>query len=687
LAAVLAAGCGRARPQPLDNLLLVTLDTTRADRVGAYGNSLGLTPNLDRLAAGGARFEAAWSPAPLTLPSHATMLTGLLPVAHGLRQNGSGELPPEVDTLATRLAGAGFRNGAFVSAFVLNHRFGLARGFATYDDEIAQRPGRPAGLEAQRPGRETVDRALAWLAARDGRRWFLWVHLFDAHAPYEPPEPFKSRFASPYDGEVAETDAQLGRLLDALAASGQSTKTLVVVAGDHGEALGEHGEPTHGLLLYEPTLHVPLVVSALERIRAGSVVRTPVSLVDLAPTAADLLGVTWPAGPQGRSGEDLANALREDAEPAPHDLYAETEYPRLFGWAPLAALRRGAAKFVHAPEPELFDLASDPGETRNRIDEDRRAAVEMKQRVEALRSGALDRSTAEPDAESQRQLAALGYVGGAAAPAARAAADPKRMAPLFSRLEKARQAMEGGNAAEAVRELTRLVGEDPGNPIFRGTRALALRRLGQSAKALDDLRQSLAAGQASEQVLFDLAATLHEAGRLDEAERVLGELLRRDPQHAEAHDTLGILKLEAGDPAAARAEFARALEVEPGNANAANNLGNALRALGQMAEAEREYRRALALASDWAEPWNGLGALLVQSGRAEEALGAFERALALDPALHEARLNRAIALDTLGRKREAAAGYREFLALTRTDPRFAAQQRAARALLARLGEG
>jgi choline-sulfatase len=684
---LVAALSACARPQPPQHLLLVTLDTFRADRVGAYGHNGGLTPNLDRLAAEGVRFDAAWSSAPLTLPSHATLLTGLQPVAHGLRQNGSGTLAADVETLATRLAAEGFRTGAWVSAFVLNHRFGLARGFATYDDEIAQRPGRPAGMEAQRPGRDVVDRALAWFQTRDGRRQFLWVHLFDAHAPYEPPEPSRSKAVSPYDGEIAETDAQLGRLLAALDAAGLAKETLVVVAADHGEALGDHGEPTHGLLLYEPTIRVPLVVRATGRLAPGGAVTTPVGLVDLAPTIASLLGVSWPTPPSPTNGRDLTPALLAGREPAAADLYAESEYPRLFGWAPMAALRRGADKFVWAPEPELFDLATDPAEANNLVDARRRDASAMKSAVDALRTGALDRSTAQPDEESRRQLAALGYASGSSSEAAagRAAPDPKRMAPLFARLENARQSMETGRVAEAAEELTRLVAADPANPVFRGTRAMALRRLGQSDEALAELERSLGDGPGQLQTLFDLAATLHAAGKRHEAERVLRELLRRDPDFAEARNTLGVLRLEAGAPADAAGEFERTLRLDPGNANAANNLGNALRALGRREEAERAYRRALELAADWADPWNGLGALLVETGRLDEAIHAFERTLQLDPRRHEARLNRAIAFDTAGRRAEASAAYREFLRASDGDARFRDQRKAATALLARLG--
>ena len=363
------AGCGQGDAPRKPNLLLVTLDTVRADHLGCYGDREAVTPWLDRLAGEGLRFADAASTVPLTLPSHTSLLSGLLPPHHGLRNNGLGALPAGTATLATLLVAQGYRTGAFIGAFVLDHRFGLARGFEVYDDEIPRDPKAGVSLEAERPGSEVVDRALAWLehpAGEDRRPFFLWVHLYDAHAPYVPPPAWGARHPGrPYDAEISAVDEQVGRLLTALDRRGLARTTVVAVAADHGEGLGEHGELTHGLLLYEPTLRVPLVLRAPGRL-APRVVRTPVSLVDLAPTLAGLLGRTFPATPdQPLDGRNLAPALLQGGEPAAGDLYAETRYPAIFGWSPLAALRRRDLKYIASPSPELYDLRRDPRETAN----------------------------------------------------------------------------------------------------------------------------------------------------------------------------------------------------------------------------------------------------------------------------------------------------------------------------------
>ena len=675
-----AAACAAPPPAgPPPSVVLVTIDTLRADRVGAFGGPAGLTPNFDRLAAAGASFQAAWSAAPLTLPAHASVMTGLWPPHHGLRDNGMGALPAGVPTLAQALAGGGRRTAAFVGAFVLDHRFGLDRGFATYDDEIAKAPGRPSGLEAERPGREVVDRALAWLAAGDASPFFLWVHLYDPHAPYEPPEPFRSRYAGrPYDGEVAEADAELGRLLAALDRRTGAAGTVIAVAADHGEALGDHGEPTHGLLLYEPTLRVPLAVRA-PGIAPGTRVAAPVSLADLGPTLAGLAGARWPAGGPALDGRDLAADLRAGREPPTTDLYAETEYPLIFGWSALAAARRGTMKYIEAPRRELYDLLGDPGESRDLLAGERRLAAELGRGVAAIR--AAPRAAAAPagDVEEARaRLATLGYLTGAAAAAGRVGRDPKDVVGLFARLERARVDLEAGRLEEAAAALDRLVAEDPENPVFRGTLAETLRRRGQREAAVSESGRALAAAPADVQGWLRLARSLESAGRPERAEEAYLQALRLDPRQAEAWNSLGVLHAGIGRLEPARADFERALAADPAHATAANNLGNVLRELGRPAEAEAAYRKATALAPTYPDPWNGLAVLEVARGNPAAALPFLDRALELAPMQHEALLNRAIAYQMLGERQRAVADLDAFLSRTRGDASYAPQRRAAR---------
>jgi arylsulfatase A-like enzyme/Flp pilus assembly protein TadD len=660
----------------------VTIDTVRADHLGAYGDREAETPNLDRLAAQGLRFDQAMSAVPLTLPSHATILSGLLPPHHGLRNNGAGKFPAAKGTLATRLSAAGYRTGAFVGSYVLDHRFGLVRGFDRYDDEIARDPAAPGALEAERPGSEVVDRALGWLKENDSRPFFAWVHLYDAHAPYDPPEPFRSRHAAhPYDGEVASVDAQVGRLLDWIAASGRADRTIVAVAADHGESLGEHGELTHGFLLYEPTVHVPLIV------RVPGVppraIAAPVSLADLAPTIGGLVGDPFPAA--GLDGRDLSGALRAGKDPAEADLYAESEYPRVFGWSGLSALRRKNLKYIEAPNPELYDLARDARESVN-------LAAAAGRPDLAARIALFRRETVAPekapsgDSESAAKLASLGYIGGAPPRTAprTGAKDPKTMVDLFRRFEEAHWATVAGKLAEATATLTKLVSEDPENPVFLDSLAQARRKARDYPAAIAGYRRAIDAAPDDPDYRYDLAVTLQEAGRGKESLAVLEEAIRRDGSRPESHNALGIALWARANAAEALVEFDRAAALDPLDARAQNNRGNVLRELRRADEAEAAYRRAIALAPRYADPWNGLGALEVGQRRFAEAVASFDRAIALAPEDHEALLNRGIALEMAGDFASAAASYRDFLAAAGDDPNFARQRQVAGQLIARL---
>ncbi|HVR11076.1 MAG TPA: sulfatase-like hydrolase/transferase [Thermoanaerobaculia bacterium] len=728
------------------NLLLVTLDTVRADHLGCYGDALAETPALDRLASEGIRFAHAASPVPLTLPSHTSILTGLLPLHHGVRNNGAAGLPAGTATLATTLAGAGYRTGAFVAAFVLDHRFGLQPGFAVYDDEVNRDPNAGWVLEAERPGNVVVDRALAWLGRDDARPFFLWVHLYDAHAPYNAPSPQRERHPGrPYDGAVAFDDAQLGRLLAELDRRGWRERTVVAVTADHGESLGEHGEATHGLLLYEPDLAVPLLLRAPGL--APRAVATPVSLVDLAPTLAGLLRLPWTRPADGR---DLSAALTARREPPPIDLYAETRYPEVFGWSPLAALRRRDLKYISGGGgawPELYDLTRDPHEAVNlagtagtaapaaarghaasaaaagpaagpaagfdaatalrgfatRLAEIEATTVRRRPGAAGVPRGA---TPAPPDAETRARLASLGYVASspatgaagtsaavaagatAAAPAAGAAPrgpDSRRQVELFQRFERAHDEQLAGKADAALADLEAVVAADPPNAVFRAKLAQALRERGRLDRAIPLYRRAAADAAGDPEAWYNLASALQEAGQLGEARAAIERALRLDPGRAEAHNTLGIVLLGEQRPQDARREFAAATAADPRNAHAWNNLGNVLRGLGRLGEAEQAYRRALAVAPNYPEAWNGLGTLAVERDQPAAAVPFFDRALALAPGYQEVRLNRAIALQMAGDRAAAADAYRDYLRATDSEPRqFAEQRQAARHFLEQL---
>jgi len=395
--------------RPSIGIVIVTLDTTRADRLSVYGYMDAAMPHLDALAREGVVFDQAVTVAPLTLPAHCSLFTGLFPPAHGVRDNAAEPLAPTVATLAEILRGRGFRTGGFVGSVVLDASRGLARGFEQYHGVTPDgRTERPS--PGQRRGDAVMSDALQWLEGVGDSPFFLWTHLNDAHRPYDPPEPYRSTFADPYIGEIAFADAQVGRLLDALDRKRLRERTIVVVAGDHGESLGDHGERDHGIFVYESVLHVPLIVRApnVPPSRVSDVVR----LVDVMPTVLDLLGVPRPA----TDGVSLADLLHGGTRHVDLEAYSESFYPERFGWSPLRSLRSGRFKFIEAPRRELYDLERDPFEQRNLYQERRDLSNLMEQRLVTLEGNpplqhVADVSAVAPDV--RQRLASLGYVASA----------------------------------------------------------------------------------------------------------------------------------------------------------------------------------------------------------------------------------------------------------------------------------
>jgi Flp pilus assembly protein TadD len=564
------AACARPAPAGPASVLLVTIDTLRADRVGAYGDAAARTPRLDALAREGVVFERAFSPVPLTLPAHATILTGLLPPEHGVRGNGAFALPAAPATLAEAFQARGLETAAFVAAFPVARRFGLDRGFDAYDDAIQ----RATGLHfefAERRADRVVDAALAWLAGRSGAV-FVWVHLYDPHAPYDPPAGFRD--LDPYRGEIAFADAQLGRLLtawDARAAAG-----VTAVASDHGEAFGEHAEESHGLFVYDTTLRVPLLLRG-PGIPAGVRVGSPVGLADLAATLSELVGKG--PFPHGRSLARFWGRGRQAAAAEEAALYAETLAPRFdFGWSELRAWREGRYKYVRAPRAELYDVEADPGESRDLKALQPAVAERLAGRLEAALGRMGDAlSHRAPDTEAAERLRALGYVQG---PGGRgSAADPKDKVELARLIARATGPFRG--PAEVAAVYADLASRDPENPLVNFRLADALLRAGRTREAASVFRRVVEAGPRSADPFVGLATACAQLGRLGEAQSVLEQALEVEPGNGQVHYNLGELARLRGDTAEARARYEGALADPVTRERAQARLGALARAGGR----------------------------------------------------------------------------------------------------------
>lgn len=685
-AAIAAAEALRAGP----NLLIVTLDTVRADHLGAYGYGDAETPVLDDLAATGIRFDHVASTAPITLVAHGSIMTGQIPPHHGLRDNGNFLADDGVATLAQVLKGSGYATGGFVGSFVLDGRFGIARGFDAYTDFRALESDAETELllNVQRRADAVVDEAIAWLDDQPGP-FFAWVHLYDPHTPYEPPEPFASRHRGrPYDGEIAYTDEQLGRLLRYLDESGRARDTLLVVTADHGEGLGDHGETWHAFFVYDSTIRVPLIVRG-EGLPSGLVIDGQASLVDLLPTALALLGIEDPDR-SGRDGQDL-RALIVDPAAAGPAAYAESFVPFLnFGWSELRALHAGGYKYVAAPRPELYDLRADPGEEDDLAGRDPDRVAAMGALLDAMVAGddalavAAGRVSADP--ETLERLRGLGYLGGSARPVTSDRdVDPKdkieayesftrgfeaateavrvgrwemaeaqlreldRIAPdqFIIQHYLGRTALGRGDAATAIEFLERSIALNPSyySPTYVEL-AKAYQGAGQPQRAMELLEEAVAAYPDNFALRFNLGYHLQAAGRLDEALASYRRAAELVPDHPQLLNNIASVHLARGEPEEALAAMRQALELNPDDGRTWGNVGMVLGGSGQFEEAEEAFRRAVELLPSEASLHFNLGLALMRQGKNADAIAALRRALEIDPGMVPARQ----ALQALGGK-------------------------------------
>ncbi len=638
LALLAAAG-----PLPAPNLLLVTIDTLRADRVGAYGFAAGATPALDALAREGVLFEDAVAHVPQTRPSHACLFTGRLPFEHGIRDNFSKPLDPGTPTLASILKERGYATGGVIGAYPVSRDSGLQRGFDVFDDPFAAASSVATRRDrSERRAQEVVDRALEWLRAPRTTPFFAWVHLFDPHAPYDPPPPFRQRFAKDlYAGEVAYADSQVQRLLAWIEGAGARESTLVVVTSDHGEGLGDHGENEHGFFVYDTTLRVPLIMRWPGRLPAGLRVGGQFRGVDLLPTLLELLGHP----PTPTSGVSRAGLLRPGGKLPDNEAYVESLYASLhFGCAPLRGLRAEGWKYIDAPRAELFRLTEDPAEARNRIDDRASVAAAMRTRLLARDRGMVAPSLPAADASAMERLAALGYVAGGFFSGTPSGADPKDKLQEFQSftgdVTRGVRLFEAKDYEGAARLLTRLAASTrlPDGRVlerrsfnvdyFLGRSLLELRRF---AEAVTPLARAVELSPSAMPAYAYLSRAQAGAGLAQDALSTVERGLQKAPNNAELHQMKGRLLLAEGNLAAARTSLERARSLDPQNALVRVDLATLYRNQGQLEAALREAEDAARLAPDAAEGQVARGLALGAQGREEAAAGAFRAALQVSP--------------------------------------------------------
>lgn len=667
-----AVGCSSSSPSPHSrHLVLVTIDTLRADRVGVY-SGVPLTPTLDRLAREGAYAPDATSHVPLTRPSHATMLSGLLPWQVGLRDNLSPGQLPSSPLLAEILKGAGFATGAFVSSIVLGSRGGFARGFDQYDETMPQGP--QVTLDTlQRPGADTMRQGLEWLERHRGAdRIFLFLHLFEPHDPYEPPEPYLSKYRDrPYDGEVAYADDLVSRLVETLKRLDLESQTLVVVTSDHGEGLGEHGETLHGFFVYQATLAVPLIFRGPGILPGGRLEGT-VGLVDLFPTILDLLGLSVPQGVQPAGGS-LAAALRGAPAPTPRPQYAESLVPLLhFGWSDLRVLRQGSWKYILAPRAELYDLSADPREQHDLIASRHARAAAMRGELATLleheRRGSGAGAAASVPLDLLEKLGALGYVGGAApATTATPGADPKDKIAEFRR---ANELMRSGILALNRQEYA--AGVHAFEQLIRGgiesfEAHLYLARsfigLGQMGRAATHFEQAARRAPALDDAWAGWAEAVRSTAGPAAALAVVREGRGQNPRSSHLWMLEAELCLRLQRPQEAIAAYEAALPLLPKDAALRQRLGELLRDRGQVDAALTRLRDAVDLDPTNAAAWNALGMTLGGNGRLAEAEQAFRAAIAHDATNHRYFFNLGLALGRQGRSAEGRPFFEKALQL------------------------
>lgn len=660
-----------ARPRR-PNVILITVDTLRADHVGCYGATNVQTPTVDALAKDGIVFEHAFSQVPLTWPSHAAILTGTYPFQNGVQDFTGHPLAPQFRSIAQSFKQAGYATAGIVSSFVLDRSWGLARGFDFYDDAFAAKTFQQKDLGlVDRKAAESVTHALDWLKKNRQRSFFLWLHLYDPHSPYDPPEPFRAQYHDRlYDGEIAYADHELGRLIAWLKTSGLYDRSVIVYLSDHGESLGDHGEKEHGFFVYNSTIHIPLIVKPAAGFRAAAKrVQSPAESTSIAPTLLRMAGIKDSIEKQFHSKDLLTQSTADEAA------YSETFYPfSSFGWNPLHALETRQFHYIDAPEPELYDIVADPDERKNIAAEQPATTGVLKSKLQAL----LAVHPFEPkqangnglSPEAAEKLRALGYVAYQSPVSADAIAkglpDPKAKLWEFNSILQAADAFRAGDFPTGEGLLGQIREKDPQMyliPFMLGEAAI---RQQKWADAESQMRKCLELNPNFDQAMTGLATALIKQGTQGEAKKYLQDALKQNSQNFRAWYEMGIADSHTNKQLAI-ADFERAIAIQPNFAFVRRDLGMLLFEQQDYSEAARHLAKAAELGVDEAPLYNFLGISYSRTSRLAEAIKSYQRALKLDPNLAEAHLNLAYAYQRLGRRDSSR---KEYQAACKMDEKF-----------------
>ncbi len=654
------------------NLILITVDTLRADHLGCYGFMPDVTPAMNRIAAEGVRFENCIAQTPLTLPSHTTIMTGTLPLHHGVRDNGGFVVPSQLETMAEVFKEAGYKTAAFISAYVLDSKWGLNQGFDYYFDRFDLGRFEKISLgEVQRPAEETLTEALAWLDKNKGQKFFAWIHLYDPHTPYEPPEPYKSQFnRRPYVGEIAYTDSQIARLWSYLENNDLLNNLLLVLTSDHGESLGEHGESTHGFFVYQEAIHVPLIfVTPFDKFK-NKTYSGAVTLTDIMPTVLEYGGLPVPSEVQGKS---LLAYFSGKKKPVDNLAYSETFYPRYhYGWSELRSFQNNRYKLILAPVPELYDLKADPAEEKNLVYLEKKVYEELTHLAEEFehKAGqkAIEPDFSSIDEETKEKLAALGYLGSFVDPSkltGKKLADPKDKIHIFNEISKARETGMAGNFEQAIETLKKILAEDPtisdgffalGNIYLKARKfkeaieafstALELKpddsfavinicncfaALNQLDKAEKFVQEQANRGFEDPQFYYVLGTLFALRGNYDKALPYFEECLKKNPNSASAHNAIAAICLNRNELGCAEEHLKTAQELNPTLLNLRYNLAQLYEKQNRLEEAMEFYRQEIADSPSHFKALFNLARLYRLQHREEEELETLKLALEADP--------------------------------------------------------